>query len=74
MTGLQEAFYIVALIYMGISLIIIFGILATIVIIRQKVISLENMVKEKLDAVFSMGEAAGEVIQTVKKLTHRKDK
>jgi hypothetical protein len=74
MTGLQEAFYIVALVYMGVSLLIIFGILAAILIIRGKVVSLENMVKEKLDVVFSVGEAAGEVISTVKKITKRRGK
>lgn len=74
MTGLQEVFYIVALVYMGITLLIIIGILVAIGVIRKKVISLENMVKEKIDLVFSMGERAGEVIGAVKKLGKRKGK
>lgn len=74
MTGLQEAFYIVGLVYMGLSLLVVIVILTAILIIRQKVISLENMVKEKLDVVFSVGEAAGEVIGAVKKIGKRKGK
>lgn len=74
MTGLQEAFYIVGLVYMGISLLLILGVVIGIGVIRKKVVSLENMVKEKLEVVSSMGEAAGDVISTVKKFTHRKSK
>ena len=74
MTGLQEAFYIVGLVYMGISLLIIFGILIGIGVIRKKIVALENTVKEKIDMVTNVGEKAGEVISTVKKLTNRKGK
>lgn len=74
MTGLEEVFYIVALVYMGISLLIIFGLLAAVLIIRNKVVNLENMVKEKLDVVFSVGAAAGDVIDSVRKITKRKGK
>lgn len=74
MTGLQEAFYIVGLVYMGISLLIIIGLLVAVLIIRNKVVNLENMIKEKLDTVFSVGAAAGDVLNTVKKMTKRKSK
>lgn len=74
MTGLQEAFYIVGLVYMGISLIIIFGLLVAVLVIRKKVVDLEQMIKDKFDTVTHMGAAAGEVINTVKKITKRKSK
>ncbi len=74
MTGLQEAFYIVGLVYMGISLLLILGVVIGLGVIRKKVVSLENMVKEKLEVVTSMGEVAGDVISTVKKFTHHKPK
>lgn len=74
MTGLQESFYIVGIVYMGLSLLLILGVVAAIFVIRAKVVSLENMIKEKIDIVTSMGERAGEVISTVKKLTHRTSK
>lgn len=74
MTGLQEAFYIVGLVYMGISLLIIFSILVVIAKIRQRVISLEKMVQEKLSLVTSVGATAGEVINTVRKFGRHKEK
>jgi hypothetical protein len=74
MSGLEQAFYIVALVYMGISLLIIFGLLAAVIIIRNKVINLENIVREKFDVVFSVGSAAGDVIDSVRKITKRKSK
>lgn len=74
MTGLEEAFYIVGIVYMGVSLLIIIGILVGLGIIRQKVVSLENMVKDKLELVTTMGSAASEVVSTVKKITKRKGK
>jgi hypothetical protein len=74
MTGLQEAFYIVGLIYMGVSLLVIVGILVGLSVIRKKIVDLENTVREKVDLVTNVGARAGEVISTVKKLTHRKGK
>ena len=72
MTGLQEAFYIIGIVYMGLSLLIIIGVLIALGIIRKKIVSLETMVKEKVDMVTSMGERAGDVISTVKKLAKYK--
>lgn len=74
MTGLQEATDIIAIVYMGISLLVTFGVLIALGVIRKKIISLELMVKEKLDTVTSVGARAGEVISTVRKITKRKGK
>jgi hypothetical protein len=40
-------------------------------IIRKKIVSLENTIKEKVEMITTMGEKAGDVISTVKKFTHR---
>jgi len=74
MTGLQEAFYIVGIVYMGVSLLIIIGILVGLGIIRKKVVSLENMIKEKLELVATVGSAAGGMLSTVKKIAKHKSK
>jgi hypothetical protein len=71
MTGLQEAFYIIAIVYMGVSFLIILVVLAALLVIRHKIVSLERMVRDKIDAVTSMGARAGEVISTVKKFAKR---
>lgn len=72
MTGLQEAFYIIGIIYMSISLLIILGILVGLGIIRKKIVSLERMIKDRLELVTAVGQTASEVINTVKKITKRK--
>ena len=74
MTGLQEAFYIIAIIYMGVSFLIILVAVAAVLVIRHKVVSLERMVKERLETVAAVGETAGEVISTVRKFAKRRGK
>lgn len=74
MTGLQEAFYIIAIVYMGVSFLIILVAVAAVLVIRHKVVSLERMVKERIDTAMMVGEKAGEVIDSVRKFAKRKSK
>jgi|GEM_PF-1878217 len=69
MTGLQEAFYIVGLIYMGLSLVVIISILLAIGIIRRRVVDLERLVREKIEVVTSLSGLAGDAVKTVRKFT-----
>ncbi len=71
MTGLQEAFYIVGLIYMGISLVVIFAILIIIGVIRHKVVSLERVVRDSLGSVTSLASGASDLIESIRGLTGR---
>lgn len=68
MTGLETATYIVALVYMGVSLIIIFSLLVAVLVIRKKVVELEKTVKEKIDMFTSIPAKVGEVIETVQNI------
>lgn len=72
MTGLQEATYIVAIAYMGISLLIIAGLLVAVLVIRHKVISLEKLIKEKLDTISTIPSKVAEVIETVQNFRSKK--
>lgn len=74
MTGLQEAFYIVGLVYMGISLLLILGVVVAVFVIRAKIVSLEKMVKEKIDVVTSMSSKAVELVGKVSKFASHKNK
>jgi len=66
MTGLQEAFYIVALVYMGLSLLLVLAIVIAMAVIRKKIVSLEKMIKDKLDIVSSLPATIEAVISGVK--------
>lgn len=69
---LQDTFYIIGIIYMIISLILIFAVVAALLVVRAKVVSLEHMVKEKIDAITSLPSHVSEVIETVKNFTRHK--
>jgi len=70
-TGLQEAFYIVGLVYMSISLVVLLAILIMIGVIRHKVISLEKVVKTRLEPVTHAASGAAELIEAIRGLTGR---
>lgn len=74
MTGLQQAFYIVGIVYMGVSLLLILGMVIAVGVIRKKVVSLERTVQEKLELLTSLPARASEIVGNVKKLTRHKSK
>jgi hypothetical protein len=51
MTDLQTAFYIVGIIFMGVMLLLVFGILAAVLVIKTKINHMHQMVNEKVNAV-----------------------
>lgn len=74
MTGLEEAFYIIGIIYMSLSLLIIFGVLIAVLKIRSKIVSLERNVMDKINLITTVGTKAGEVIETVRSMSKSKAK
>jgi hypothetical protein len=70
-TGLQEAFYIVGLVYMSVSLVAILAILIIIGIIRHKVVSLEKIVKSRLAPVTNVASGAAEFVEAIRGLAGR---
>jgi len=72
MTGLQTAFYIIGIIYAGVSLLLILGLVIAIFAIRNKIVSLENMVKEKLSTATALASKATAVVGAAKKMAKRK--
>jgi len=69
MTGLQEAFYIVALVYMGVSLLLIIGLVVAVGVIRKKVVDLEKTITDKIDFLISIPAKIESVIGGIKSLT-----
>ncbi|HET6925115.1 MAG TPA: hypothetical protein VFH39_04755 [Candidatus Saccharimonadales bacterium] len=71
MTGLQTAFYIVALVFMGINLLLIIALLSAVLVIKAKVNKLHDAVDEKVSQVKDIGAKAGLVFRTVKHFAKR---
>jgi hypothetical protein len=59
MTGLQEAFYIVGLVFMGVMLILIIALLAAVFVIRAKINRIHDNIEAKLNAVTNIAEKGG---------------
>lgn len=69
---LENAFYTIGIIYMAVSLLLVMGLVVAILVIRAKVVSLEKMIKEKVNVVSSLPSQVAEIVQSVKKATGRK--
>jgi hypothetical protein len=65
MPGLEQAFYIVGLVFMGLMLIILLGVLAAVLVIRKKIESLRDAVQEKVGGVLSVAVKGAAIAKTV---------
>jgi len=61
MNGLQEAFYIYAIVFMSIILLIAIVLLITMLVIRNKVNRILNSIEAKVERVASIAERGGEI-------------
>jgi hypothetical protein len=59
MTGLQEAFYIIGIIFMGLMLIFIIALVIAVLKIRAKVNHIHDQIEAKIDTVSLMAEKGG---------------
>lgn len=66
MTGLETAFYIVALVYMGIMLVLFIALLAAVLVIKKKVDHLHHMVDERVEQVKNAADKVATLVATVK--------
>ena len=61
MTGLQEAFYIIGIIFMGIMLILIIVLVSAVFVIRAKINKIHDNIERKINSVTSIAEKGGEL-------------
>jgi cell division protein FtsL len=61
MTGLQETFYIMAIIFMSLMFLFMIVILAAILVIRSKVVKIHRAIDEKMDRLSQLAEKGGEL-------------
>lgn len=65
MTGLQEAFYIVGIVFMGIMLVLIAALVVAVFVIRAKIIALERKITARVEAVADIAGKSGEILAAV---------
>jgi hypothetical protein len=61
MSGLQEAFYIIGIIFMSIMLLLIIGLLVAVFIIKGKINKIHDNIESKIDSITSIAEKGGEL-------------
>lgn len=61
MTGLQEAFYIIGIIFMSIIFILIAALVAAVFIIKSKINHIHDAIEEKVNTITNLAEAGGKL-------------
>jgi len=61
MSGLQESFYILGIIFMGVMLVLIGLLLISVIVIRSKVNRIQHNIEEKIDSLTNIAEKGGEI-------------
>lgn len=59
MTGLQEAFYIIGIVFMGLMLIFIIALVIAVLRIRAKINKIHDQIEAKLDTATMIAEKGG---------------
>jgi Na+-transporting methylmalonyl-CoA/oxaloacetate decarboxylase gamma subunit len=74
MPGLQEAFYIIAIIFMGVMFILLIALVATVFVIRSKINKIHDQIENRINMVTNIAERGGEVAAAVVGAAARKAK
>jgi len=74
MSGLQEAFYIIAIIFMGIMFILLVALVTAVFVIRNKINRIERQIENRINMVTNIAERGGEVAAAVVGAAARKAK
>jgi len=76
MPGLEAAFYIIGIIFMGLMLILLIALVTAVFVIRAKINNIHKIVEDKLNNLTHIvergGEIAGAVINTGKNILNKK--
>jgi len=74
MSGLQEAFYIIAIIFMGVMFILLVALVAAVFVIRSKINKIHDQIENRINMVTNIAERGGEVAAAVVGAAARKAK
>lgn len=61
MSGLEQAFYIMAIIFMSVMFIIMIALVAAVFVIKSKINKLHDKIEAKLDIISRLAEKGGEI-------------
>lgn len=61
MPGLQEAFYIIAIVFMAVMFILLIALVVAVFVIRAKVVRIQQTIEDRLNMVTHIAEKGGEL-------------
>jgi cell division protein FtsL len=61
MSGLEQAFYVMSIVYMSIMLILVACLVVAVFVIRSKVNHIQQQIEEKINSVTNIAEKSGEL-------------
>ncbi len=61
MSGLQESFYIIGIVFMGVIFLLILALVVMVFVIRSKVNKIQHNIEAKINQVTSIAEKGGEL-------------
>ena len=61
MSGLQEAFYIIGIVFMGVMFVLLIALVAAVFVIRSKINKIERRIEERINMVTNIAEKGGEI-------------
>lgn len=71
MPGLQTAYYIIAIVFMGVIFILILALIMTVFMIRAKLNKIEERIQTKVDEATDLAGRSGEILASVGKAAAR---
>ncbi|HET9850053.1 MAG TPA: hypothetical protein VFP35_00260 [Candidatus Saccharimonadales bacterium] len=74
MNGLQEAYYIIAIVFMGVVFVLIIALVSAVFVIRNKINKIYDNIEAKLNAVTTIAEKSGELAGLAGRAAVRKAK
>ena len=74
MSGLQEAFYIIAIVFMGVMFILLIALVTAVFVIRNKINKIQENIESKINAVTNIAERGGEIAGLATRVVARKAK
>lgn len=61
MNGLEQAFYIIGIVFMSIMLLLLAALVAAVFVIRTKINRIHDQIEERLNTVATIAEKGGEI-------------
>lgn len=71
MSDLQTAYYITALVFMGVMFLLLIGLLAAVLALRAKINAIHARIEEKLERAADLAEKGGAVLAGLKKAAQK---